>query len=119
MVQKYTLQERNKILTRIGELNRQNLSWPEIAEQMNAEGFKRPSGKPHSPLSLNALAVRNGIRKHRKYRHANRKKVTRTARKKFPTVAKGPSAPDTVLAILTDPKLGESKKLRLLTAYYE
>ena len=81
----------------------------DAAEVLNASGLTNERGTPYTGPALSYILVT---------RPRRRKKAKRLV-KKPAAVSRSFKTADTVVAILTDPKLLDGKKVSMLTAYFQ
>ncbi len=106
--QKYDSLTRERVYSRINELNK-GANPPEvIVETLTAEGFKRPDGTPIDRTSLLRTMY---------YMHASGWKPSKRQYTRRTVVQQTGRLAPTVEGILTDPALTDRQKVRMITAY--
>lgn len=95
-----------KVFTRaLRAMAREGIAYPEMAAQMNRQGFRHPGGGKLTHIYLGQMCRREKIKT------SSRRSVAREATK----VSK--RLPETVLGILTDSHLTDGQKVKMLIAY--
>lgn len=108
---KYTSTERKRIYPRIVALHEAGLASREIAERLEREGFTAPGGiaLPEKVSIIHGVVGRYNAGEIDDYLKGTPAKAT----------VSGRVLPDTVLGILTDPTLSDTKKVKMICAYAE
>lgn len=108
---KYKKKELKKICETIRAKQASGASNTEIAETLNSEGVTTSSGLDWTSSRVSTFAGR-----YRRMITAKRNKGLREAARTV-VATQGPISPDSIMAIVTDPHLNDSQRVRMITAY--